>query len=144
MNRFLILLSLFVSVFLFANNVAVAQINEKTKHPIDIALDKCLEKNSNAVGMLGCIDKAYDQWDQELNTQYQKLSNGLNTDQKAKLRTAQLAWIRFRDTEFQNIESIYGAMNGTMYIPMAAYAKMEALQQRTLQLVDLNELLDLD
>lgn len=144
MNRFLISLILLVSIFLFANNVAVAQINEKTKHPIDIALDQCLEKNSSTVGMLGCIDKAYDLWDQELNTQYQKLSSRLNTDQKAKLKTTQLAWIRFRDAEFQNIESIYGAMDGTMYIPMAAYAKMEVLQQRTLQLVDLNQLLDLD
>ncbi len=77
-------------------------------------------------------------WDAELNLQYKNLMNSLNPTQKQKLKTAQIEWIKFRDLEFDLIDTIYSDFE-TMGQQMSASDKMEVVKKRALELQSLNE-----
>ena len=47
--------------------------------------------------MLDCISAEFDIQDKRLNAAYAKAMAGLSAPQKAKLRSAQRAWIAYRD-----------------------------------------------
>ena len=127
MKLFLILV-----VLLLTMGVAFGQ--EETKHPIDKALEACIDKNGSTAGMVECTDKAYAAWDRELNKSYSALMQSLKPKQKETLRLAQLEWIKFRDLEFKLVDSLYDTMEGTMYIPMRVDARMEVIRKRALDL----------
>jgi uncharacterized protein YecT (DUF1311 family) len=119
------------SILLLAT-VSIAQ--EETQHPIDKALEACIDKNGSTAGMVECTDKAYAAWDKELNKNYGELMRTLKPKQKETLRLAQLEWIKYRDLEFKLIDSIYDTLQGTMYIPMRIDARMEVIKKRALEL----------
>ncbi|MEB3174020.1 MAG: hypothetical protein VKN60_02355, partial [Cyanobacteriota bacterium] len=55
-------------------------------------------------------------------------------EQKKVLVQSQLNWIKFRDSEFQLINSIYSQLQGTMYIPMSVYRKVNIVKNRSEEL----------
>jgi len=124
---------------LFLASLSTAQ--EQPQHPIDKALDACIDKNGSTAGMVECTDKAYAAWDKELNKNYGELMRALNPKQKEALRLAQLEWIKYRDLEFKSIDSIYDTLEGTMYIPMRISAHLEVIKKRALELKDLLDLI---
>src|SRR5882672_8460100 len=101
MNKLFLALA---SVLLLAT-VSIAQ--EETKHPIDKALEACIDKNGSTAGMVECTDKAYAAWDKELNKNYGELMRALKAPQKETLKSSELEWIKYRDAEFKFIDSIY-------------------------------------
>ena len=107
---------------------------EQTQHPIDKALEACIDKNGSTAGMVQCTDKAYAAWDKELNKNYGELMRTRKPAQKEALRLAQLEWIKYRDLDFKLIDSLYDTMQGTMYIPMRIDARMEVVKKRALEL----------
>ena len=117
---------------LFLASVSIAQ--EQTQHPIDKALEACIDKNGSTAGMVQCTDTAYAAWDKELNKNYGTLMKALKPSQKEALRLAQLEWIKSRDLDFKLIDSIYDTMQGTMYIPMRIDSRMEVVKKRALEL----------
>lgn len=119
------------AVFLLAT-VSIAQ--EQTQHPIDKALEACIDKNGSTAGMVECTDKAYAAWDKELNKNYGELMRTLKPTQREALRSAQFEWIKYRDLDFKLIDSVYDTMQGTMYIPMRVDARMEVVKKRALEL----------
>jgi uncharacterized protein YecT (DUF1311 family) len=58
-------LSLALLSLLVLATVSIAQ--EQSQHPIDKALEACIDKNGSTAGMVECTDKAYAAWDKELN-----------------------------------------------------------------------------
>jgi uncharacterized protein YecT (DUF1311 family) len=127
------LLLALISILLLAS-LSTAQ--EPAQHPIDKALDACIDKNGSTAGMVECTDKAYAAWDKELNKNYGELMRALNPKQKEALRLAQLEWIKYRDLEFKSIDSVYDTLEGTMYIPMRISAHLEVIKKRALELKD--------
>ncbi len=119
---------------LFLASLSTAQ--EQPQHPIDKALDACIDKNGSTAGMVECTDKAYAAWDKELNKNYGELMRALKPKQKEALRLAQLEWIKYRDLEFKSIDSVYDTLEGTMYIPMRISAHLEVIKKRALELKD--------
>lgn len=117
---------------LFVATLSIAQ--EQTQHPIDKALEACIDKNGSTAGMVECTDKAYAAWDKELNKNYSELVRTLKPAQKEALKSAELEWIKYRDLNFKFIDSIYDTMQGTMYIPMRIDARMEVIKKRALEL----------
>jgi uncharacterized protein YecT (DUF1311 family) len=117
---------------LFVTTLSIAQ--EQTQHPIDKALEACIDKNGSTAGMVECTDKAYAAWDKELNKNYGELMRTLKPPQKEALKSSELEWIKYRDLEFKFIDSIYDTMQGTMYIPMRIDARMEVIKKRALEL----------
>src|ERR1700694_5591611 len=120
-----------LSVFLCATFSAA---QEQTQHPINKALEACIDKNGSTAGMVECTDKAYAAWDKELNKNYGALMRTLKPTQKEALRLAEFEWIKYRDLDFKLIDSIYDTMQGTMYIPMRIDARMEVIKKRALEL----------
>src|SRR6266850_5815799 len=100
---------------------------EQTQHPIDKALEACIDKNGSTASMVQCTDKAYAAWDKELNQKYGELMRALKPAQKEALRLAQLEWIKYRDLNFKLIDSIYDTMEGMMYMPMRIDTRMEVV-----------------
>ncbi len=110
-------------------------------HPIDVNLEYCLsqEENMTTIGMKECTEQAAEEWDQELNHVYKDLMRRLDPESKEKLRSAQRAWIKYKELEVNNISSIYGysfqnVNGGTMLIPMEAAAILEITKARALEL----------
>ncbi|MDX6385307.1 MAG: hypothetical protein QOK48_2880 [Blastocatellia bacterium] len=114
--------------------LATASFAQETQHPIDKALEACIDKNGSTAGMVECTDKAYLAWDKELNKNYSELMRTMKPVAKESLRLAQLEWIKFRDLNFKLIDSVYDRMEGTMYIPMRVDARMEIVKRRALEL----------
>jgi len=112
----------------------IVSAQEPPKHPLDVALEVCTEKDPSTAGMVRCTEIAYKKWDQELNKNYQTLISKLKGADKLLLKSAQLSWITYRDNEFKLIESIYDKIQGTMYIPMRIDERMQIVKQRALAL----------
>jgi uncharacterized protein YecT (DUF1311 family) len=128
--------------YLLATPTSRGSVNqEPAQHPIDKALDACIDKNGSTAGMVECTDKAYAAWDKELNKNYVELMRTLKPPQKEVLRLAQLEWIKYRDLDFKVIDSVYDMMQGTMYIPMRIDARMEVIKKRALELKGFLELI---
>ncbi|WP_394143054.1 lysozyme inhibitor LprI family protein [Vibrio atypicus] len=101
---------LLISTLLISNGV-VAQ----DEHPIDAELSDCLNNTSTTAGMGNCGSKAREQWDAELNYYYKSLRNLLGSEEQTVLRDSQRAWIKYRDLEIDNIKSMYGSKQGSMW-----------------------------
>ncbi|MEI7584129.1 lysozyme inhibitor LprI family protein [Runella sp.] len=129
----------FFIAFFFSSALVFSQETAE-KHPIDVALDKCIDKNPSTQGMVGCLDEAYKKWDAELNKNYKALTLKMDAKQKAALLAAQRKWIEYRDLEFKAQLSVYETMEGTMFQPMIVNDRMEVVKKRAL---DLKSYLDL-
>jgi uncharacterized protein YecT (DUF1311 family) len=80
----------------------------------DIDCNNAMDQNS----MNMCADKDYQAADKKLNDVYGKLATALDdAGYKAKLKTAQRAWIQFRDTEctFEVAENEGGSIYPLVY-----------------------------
>ena len=107
---------------------------EPMVHPIEKALEACIEKDPSTAGTVRCEDRAFTMWDKELNKNYLSLMAKLDPADKALLKAAQLAWLKQRDAEFKLIDSIYGSLQGSMYIPMHVDRKKGVIKSRAEEL----------
>jgi uncharacterized protein YecT (DUF1311 family) len=125
-----------LAVIFFLNSgfcLQAAQEGEES-HPIDVAMGKAMEADPSTAGMIEAITKADEKWDALLNKNYKELMAALDPKGQAALKNAQRAWLVYRDAEFAANDAIFGKMEGTMYIPMLASAKMEVVKHRALDL----------
>jgi uncharacterized protein YecT (DUF1311 family) len=129
---------------LFPAISAPRQDKDAPKHAIDKALDVCMKKDVSTAGMIECLASARKSWDKEMNTQYQTLMGRLDTKGKAALKTAQLQWLKFRDSEYAALNGIYSKTQGTMYLPMEADDAMQITRTRAKQLAEYNAVLKID
>lgn len=135
MKNCLIVLFLFLSI-----TKVVAQVKE---HQIDKQLRKCLDSTqSTTASMLDCTGVAYDAWDKELNKYYKNLMATLGAEGKAKLKTAQVNWLTFRDNEFKLIDALYNN-EGSMWGPIKLKRQMEIVRARALELKEYYEMINL-
>ncbi len=127
------ILTLVVSLsFLSAPAISFA---DKGQHPIDKAEEQCLSKNSTTAGMCNCTYAAQVKWDEEMNKYYLLLIKKLNKEEGLKLKEAQRAWIKFRDKEFEFINTRYlEPFEGALYQTIAADEAMEVVKARALDL----------
>ena len=129
-----------VLVVLLSASAVCAQ--EQSTHPIDKTLDACIEKDGSTAGMIQCTDNAYVAWDRQLNKNYADLMRRLKTGQQAALKTAQLQWLKYRDSEFKVSDTIYDTLQGTMYLPMRISERLEIVKKRALDLKGYLDLLE--
>jgi len=113
----------------------LSQLADKSlKHPVDIALGECMEKDWSTAGMTNCTYKAHDAWDKELNKNYTALMQRLSPQEKEILKAAQKKWLEFRDSEYKVIDAVYAKLQGTMYITMRVGERLDIVKQRALAL----------
>jgi uncharacterized protein YecT (DUF1311 family) len=109
---------------------------------IDKRCQDCIDKNPSTAGNVQCLDKAYKEWDGELNKRYKTLNTNLSPKAKAALQVAETQWIKFRDAERAFINQMYTDMEGTMYIPMSVQDNVDLVKHRAIQLKQYSDIHD--
>jgi uncharacterized protein YecT (DUF1311 family) len=51
-------------------------------------------------------------------------------DSKKKIKSAQLAWIKYRDSEFELLSAFYAQMQGSMFQLFAAGKRVDIIRSR--------------
>lgn len=133
MRRYVALLAV---LMLFAGGAACGEV-----HPLDEWLEACVDEAPSTAGMVDCAAEGSKLWDEELNRVYKELMGLLSKEAKEALRTAQRAWIPWRDSEYALIVAVYDTIfnspyGGTMWVPVEAMAEMEVVRERTLRLTE--------
>ena len=82
-----------------------------------------------------CAARARDKADAELNKVYRELMKDAGTTERAKLRAAQLAWIKFRDTQC-DYESV-GNKGGSIYPMVVSFCLARVTNARVKQLQEI-------
>lgn len=105
-------------------------------YPLDTTLDQCLEEPNygSTADQVECTNQAAQQWDQEMNQDYQRLAGRLPPKAQALLQDAQRCWLRYRDADQLLIDAVYETTTGTMYAPMQAYSHLRLIRERSLVL----------
>jgi uncharacterized protein YecT (DUF1311 family) len=86
----------------------------------------------------GCAHREYLAADAELNKAYNRLAGILNEDEKALLKTSELAWIKYRDTNCVFESSQYAG--GTMRPMIESFCLARVTRARTAELKEQFEL----
>jgi uncharacterized protein YecT (DUF1311 family) len=135
---------LIASLFILPINAFGQDITSET-HPIEIKRQKCHEDTANQSthGMLRCERIAAEDWDKELNRNYELLMATLKGDEKKLLKSSQLEWIAYRDKELGFSDKFYTDMEGTMWLVAAAGRRTNLIKQRALELKDYYDTLKL-
>ena len=76
----------------------------------------------------------YQKADAALNAAYKKLAGVLNAEEKTQLKTAQLAWLKFRDAEATFLSA--REQGGTIYPTVHSMNMTDLTQKRTQELKD--------
>lgn len=103
-------------------------------HPIEKWTEECMNRDFTTLGMRMCLSESYEKWDRELNRLYHALRKELTNEGKEALRHSQKLWIKFRDAEFQTLESVYGSLEGSIWSPVMAQARVEIVKHRAMEL----------
>lgn len=104
------------------------------KDPIDIAMDRAMEKNPSTAGMVQAAAEADEKWQKEIDRALAKLKKDMTPEQWKALQSSQQAWRVYREKEGKTQSGIYGSMQGTMWRPVAASTAMELNRERALLL----------
>ena len=81
-----------------------------------------------------CASQAFQRADAELNKLYQRLLKGAGAGEKAKLRAAQLAWLKFRDAHCEY--AAFGNEGGSIYPMVYGFCRAEVTRGRVKQFSD--------
>jgi uncharacterized protein YecT (DUF1311 family) len=131
-----------IIAFVSANANIAANAAPDAGSAIDKRCQDCIDKNPSTAGNVDCLDKAYKEWDAELNKRYKALNAKLSPKAKAALQTSELQWIKYRDAERQFINQMYTDMEGTMYIPMSVSDNVDLVKGRAIQLKQYSDIHD--
>lgn len=104
--------------------------------PIDTAQQSCLDKASTTLAMQECFSAASTAWDKEMNQQYARLIATLTPAQKTPLRTAQRAWLKYRDS-WMDATKARLIDNGTQAALQTGALRVELIKNQALALKSL-------
>ena len=97
-------------------------------HPIDYALRNCysIPSGQTTAGINNCLWGAELAWNIELNRVYDEVGGSSNIE----LRKTQLAWIKFRDAQFEWFNTAFGKRHGSKWSYGIAKRRVELLRQQ--------------
>lgn len=121
--------------YYYNENNELYPANKDDKHPIDTWIEKELEKDGTTLGQCSALWEATEKWDTELNASYRRLMNKLGTQEAQKLKEAERAWIKFKDSDITFMGSIYSLKDGTLYKVSHSGDVMNITQSRALELL---------
>jgi uncharacterized protein YecT (DUF1311 family) len=93
------------------------------------------EQASSQAEATACAEREYRRADAELNQTYQQVLRREDRDGQARLKAAQLNWIKFRDTECEYEAGDY--IGGTMRPMVEAFCLASVTTERTRQLKEI-------
>jgi uncharacterized protein YecT (DUF1311 family) len=96
------------------------------------------ENSGNTMKEVKCSEESYNKWDDALNNYYKKAMSLINDEDRTILKTAQISWSKFRDTEIDFLNALYQTFDETAYqTRIAANSKnILLIKNRTFDLVE--------
>lgn len=88
------------------------------------------------------LRKTEEEWDKELNIVYQKIMKVADPVTKNKLRNAQRAWIKFRDSEVEKSYYTNNPNAGSIGILFSLNTVAKLTEERAVQLAEMYDALD--
>ena len=88
------------------------------------------------------LRKMEKEWDKELNIVYQKIMKVADPVTKNKLRNAQRAWIKFRDSEVEKSYYTNNPNGGSIGVLFSLNTAAKLTEERTVQLAEMYDALD--
>lgn len=131
-----------IILVLFNINISFSESVEE----IETELQNCIETGEELP--IECYIIAEEKWDKKLNEVYQTLKKKLPKASFEKLKTAQIAWVKFKEKEKENFDELhviaedsmnYNAMNLGESIGFKMY---KITKDRTLDLMSYLELFE--
>lgn len=110
--------------------------DELGDHPLDVELKNCVDENPGSSGVRTCLAESLERWEEELSRIIRLLdeSQFLDSASLKQIKTSQLNWGKFKETEFAFIEAQYAGEKGTMYERIITQEKLIVVRHRTLEL----------
>lgn len=110
---------------------------------IDMQLQECKLHANSTQDNARCYSAAIQQWDGELNKQYQLLINSQPESVRGNIKAAQRSWIQYRDSYNTAIASFYQQQQGSVWPLVAAETKMNVIRDKAIDLYRLRTSTDL-
>jgi uncharacterized protein YecT (DUF1311 family) len=123
-------------------SLADGPMREPKPDPVAQADDACMDKAETTAAIVECGNASYKRWDAELNRVYGEVRKKLDRQGEQALKESQQKWLAYRDADLHAIRAIYGAVQGTMYIPMSADASAALVKARVQELRTYEDLFD--
>lgn len=112
-------------------HTALADENEYSKQ-----FSTCSEKAIATVDIVDCINKEIEYQDVRLNKAYKVVMERLSDKRKKSLRTAQRAWIKFRDA---NCAFYHDPEGGSIHLIVSRSCLLEETASRAKELENMND-----
>ncbi len=106
---------------------------------IEKEVEACIEKDYSTAGMVGCIGKASEQYQEQIVLLSADINAQLDAEQKASFAKANAEWEAFRNAQLLFLRDVYGKAEGTMFRPMSAESASDIYQRRAEELYALRE-----
>lgn len=128
-------------LFILITNLFILPIfSQEKEYPIDVEMNHCLQNIQSTADQRNCINNAYTKWDKLLNEEYRKLLKKFTDEEKDLFIVSQRNWIKFRDKEFEFINTYYyNNEKGTLFFVMGDLKKMEIVKKRVLEFQEYSE-----
>ncbi len=110
---------------------------------LDAQIELCQKKAENTLATVECNNQGQLAWDKRLNKEYQLLLAGQSDEFKAKLKASQLAWIKYRDSYLQAMQSFYHQQDGTIWNIVMSDAALRVTRDKAIELYTLRTSTDL-
>lgn len=135
MKKYFTLILIAVSLSVSAQEATVE------KHPIDIALEKCIrEADYNEKAIAQCLMEALKSWKAEVEKNYQQLYAVLDEPNRKKLEEAKKQWQEYEGSENVLARGLYSDKNKYPYGIVPISRSIDLLKMRA---ADLKEYYDL-
>ena len=120
---------IFGLMILFCGTFAVLG-QENSKHPIDVAMNKCLKTAVATMPRAKCYSTASGAWEKAVAENYQKLLKILAPDMRKILESEQNAWDKYREAREVFVMEKYGKRKGSGYISVRIIELMKPNRDR--------------
>ena len=127
-------MNFFVRFVYFAVISATSVLSAEESHPIDLAMEKAMEKDSSTAGMIRAAQEALVKWEGLVDDRLGSLQQIMSPEEFTALKASQKSWKLFYRLETEAQGEIYKRMEGTMWRPASVMQAMELIKQRALTL----------
>jgi len=103
-------------------------------YPLDQTLKACIDSDPGTSGVTRCYDKLLEQYEGQLNRNYERTLKLLDPAAREQLESSQALWHRHMKLEFELIEAQYEDLEGTQYQQLMAIERLILVRNRCLAL----------
>lgn len=111
------------------------------ENSIETKEEACYGGDYSTLKMSECMSGSFEEWDKELNKNYQLIMSQLDDKGKKKLKDSQRKWIAYRDAELDFVSYYHDdfKQEGTMRPISYISAKIDITKKRALELLKYNK-----